>query len=162
MDWPRRLPPIGFVMDGAKCSACLVYVCDCECPGVTGYSKKRRLLREHRKTMRVYEQTIDDMGPYAQMAFADNLAQSDAQDWVLEENVSELDETSDHEDPEAELAKERDTTQAFVQAAQDALAAEALRRELERKSMQLEDLRSRLVLMDWPPLHTPDWLTRLM
>ena len=127
-----------------KCSGCQAYICDCECPGTTGYSKKRRLLREHRKTMRVYEQTISELGPYAVMAFADNLDQTDAQYWALDD-LSELDETSDREDPEAELAKERDTTQAFVQAAQDALMAEALRRDLERKSMELEDLRSRLV-----------------
>jgi hypothetical protein len=48
-------------------------------------------------------------------------------------------------DPEAELLKERDTTQAFAQAAQDALAAEALRRDLERKSMELEDLRGHII-----------------
>ena len=48
-------------------------------------------------------------------------------------------------DPEAELLKERDTTQAFAQAALDALAAEALRRDLERKSMELEDLRGHII-----------------
>ena len=94
--------------------------------------------------MRVYDQTISELGLSAMMAFADNLDQTDAQYWALDD-LSELDETSDREDPEAELAKERDTTQAFVQAAQDALMAEALRRDLERKSMELEDLRSRLV-----------------
>ena len=128
----------------AKCSGCRAYICDCTCPGLTGYAKKRRLLREHRKTMRVMAMSISELGPYAMLAFADNLDQTDAQYWALDD-LSELDETSDREDPEAELAKERDTTQAFVQAAQDALMAGALRRDLERKSMELEDLRSRLV-----------------
>ena len=94
--------------------------------------------------MRVMAMTISELGPSAMIAFADNLDQTDAQYWVLCDH-SDLDETSDREDPEAELAKECDTTQAFVQAAQDALMAEALRRDLERKSMELEDLRSRLV-----------------
>ena len=92
--------------------------------------------------MRVMAMSISELGPYAMLAFADNLDQTDAQYWALDD-LSELDETSDHDDPEAELAKQRDTTQAFVQAAQDALVAAALRRDYERKCMELEDLRSR-------------------
>ena len=92
--------------------------------------------------MRVYEEIIDESDQMT--AFLDRLEQTDAQHWALDD-ISFLDETSDVEDPEAELRKERDTTQAFVQAAQDALAAEALRRDLERKSMELEDLRGHLL-----------------
>ena len=92
--------------------------------------------------MRVYDEVIVESG--AAWVFLDRLGQTDAQHWALDE-ISDLDEASEVEDPEAELRKERDTTQAFVQAAKDALAAEGMRRDLERKSMQLEDLRSRLL-----------------
>ena len=101
----------------------------------------RRLLREHRKTMRVYAEVLDDSDQMG--VFLNRLAETDAQIWVLA-NDSELDETSDAGDPEAELCRERDTTHAFVQAAQDALMAEALRRDLERKSMEFENLRGHL------------------
>ena len=92
--------------------------------------------------MRIYEEILDENDMV--WAFLDRLGDTDAQHWALDD-ISDLDETSDVEDPEAELLKERDTTQAFVQAAQDALAAAALRRDLERKSMQFEDLRSHLL-----------------
>ncbi len=90
--------------------------------------------------MRVYEDVLDEMELL--WVFHDRLEETDAQPWWLGES-NELDETSDREDPEMELRKERYTTQAFVQAAQDALAAEALRRDFECKAMELEDLRSR-------------------
>ena len=89
--------------------------------------------------MRVYDEIIDESDQVG--AFLDRLNETDAQHWVLDE-ISDLDEASEVEDPEAELRKERDTTQAFVQVAKDALAAEGMRRDLERKSMQLEDLLS--------------------
>ena len=92
--------------------------------------------------MRVYEEIIDESGQMG--AFVDRLFETDAQHWVLDGD-SDLDETSDVEDPEAELRKERDSTQALVQAAQDALEAAALRRDLERKSMELEDFRGHLL-----------------
>ena len=134
---PRYHDPLH---DGAQCSGCKLYVCDCECPGQTGYSKKRRLLREHRKTMRVYEDVVMENGLYNR--FVNKLLGTDAQDWCLVPD-EDLDEASDTEDPEAALRKDIRGTDVFVQAAQDALLAEALRRDYERKSMELEDLRSR-------------------
>jgi len=122
-----------------KCLACDAYICYCICPNVTGYSKKRRLLREHRKTMRVMEDVILESG--LDHWFQQKLRETDAQDWGVSSN-SELDETSDKEDPEAELKKESDKTHDFVQAARDALECEALRRDLDRKSMMLEDRRA--------------------
>ena len=92
--------------------------------------------------MRVYEEIIDESGQFEY--FLDRLNETDAQHWCLDD-ADGFDETSDVEDPEAELQKERDSTRAFVQAAQDALVAEALRRDLERKSMELEDLRGHLL-----------------
>ena len=94
--------------------------------------------------MRVYEEIVSESGQLG--AFLDRLDETDAQHWCLNNShITDLDETSDVEDPEAELRKERDSTQAFVQAAQDALEAAALRRDLERKSMEFEDLRGHLL-----------------
>ena len=129
----------GAVMEETKCPGCKVYICDCVCPNVTGYSKKRRLLREHRKTMRVMEEVIASTF-WFEAIYLQKLMETDAQNWDLDSN-SELDETSDKEDPEAELKKENDKTLDFVQAAKDALDSEALRRDWERKSMMLEDKR---------------------
>ena len=125
-------------MEETKCPGCKVYICDCKCPNVTGYSKKRRLLREHRKTMRVMEEVLASTSWFG--IYFKRLRETDAQDFDLNSN-SELDETSDQEDPEAELKKQSDHTLDFVQAAKDALDSETLRRDWERKSMMLEDKR---------------------
>ena len=72
--------------------------------------------------------------------YLQSLGQTCAQNWDLD-YISELDETSDTEDPEAELKKQIDNTLDFVQAAKDALDSQALMRDWERKSMLLEDKR---------------------
>ena len=72
--------------------------------------------------------------------YLQKLRETDAQNWDLDSN-SEIDESSDTEDPEAELKKQIDNTLDFVQAAKDALDSETLRRDWERKSMMLEDKR---------------------
>ena len=90
--------------------------------------------------MRVYEDTVMENGLYNR--FVNKLLGTDAQDWCLVTD-EELDENSDVEDPEVQLKKEIRGTDVFVQAAQDALLAAALRRDFERKCMELEDLRSR-------------------
>ena len=123
------------------CVKCRFYICDCVCPETTGYSRKRRLLREHRKTLRAYEDAIADE-PVMQRRFLHHLADYGAQDWCLCEHPL-LDESSDTEDPEAALREQCNSTDAFVRAARDALEAEALRRAFEQKCMELEDLRSR-------------------
>ena len=127
-------------MEETKCPKCTKYICDCVCPNVTGYSNKRRLLREHRKTMRVMEYVISSEA-WLETIYLQKLGQTCAQNWGLDYN-SELDETSDQEDPEAELKKQSDHTLDFVQAARDALDSETLRRDWERKSMMLEDRNS--------------------
>ena len=127
-------------MEETKCPGCKVYICDCVCPNVTGYSKKRRLLREHRKTMRVMEYVISSVS-WFETIYLQKLGQTCAQNWDLDYK-SQLDETSDTEDPEAELKKQSDHTLDFVQAARDALDSETLRRDWERKSMMLEDRNS--------------------
>ena len=128
------------VMEETKCPKCTKYICDCVCPNVTGYSKKRRLLREHRKTMRVMEYVISSVS-WFETIYLQKLGQTCAQNWDLDYK-SQLDETSDTEDPEAELKKQSDYTLDFVQAARDALDSETLRRDWERKAMMLEDRNS--------------------
>ncbi len=86
--------------------------------------------------MRVMEEVLLESGLHRR--FHQKLMDTDAQDWDVYSR-SELDETSDKEDPEAELKKESDKTHDFVQAARDALESEALRRDWERKSMMLAD-----------------------
>ena len=90
--------------------------------------------------MRVYEDTVKESGLYNR--FINKLLRTDAQDWCTDMH-EDLDEESDTEDPEAALRKEIHGTEVYVQAAQDALLASALRRDYERKCMELEALRSR-------------------
>ena len=90
--------------------------------------------------MRVYEDIVKESGLYNR--FVNKMLGTDEQDWCLH-HYEDLDEESDTEDPEAALRKDIRGTDVFVQAAQDALLAAALRRDYERKSMELEDLRSR-------------------
>ncbi len=89
--------------------------------------------------MRVMDEVIEEYDLYHR--FLQKIRDTDAQEWDVYTN-SELDETSDKEDPESELKKESDKTHDFVQAARDALESEALRRDWERKSMMLEDRRT--------------------
>ena len=128
-------------IEEAKCSGCSEYICDCVCPGLTGYSRKRRLLREHRKQMRVMDDIICEI-PGAYELYLARLHNSDAQNWDVDPNS--FDEASDVEDPEAELKKQSNEKLSFVQAARDVLEHEALRRDFERKSMMLEDTLSKV------------------
>ena len=70
--------------------------------------------------------------------------------FFLGENT-DMDEDSDQEDPEAiakqrvnDLLQESEDKQAFVAAAQDALACRGVVIDLERARMQLEDLRAQM------------------
>ena len=90
--------------------------------------------------MRVYEDVVMENGLYNR--FVNKLLGTDAQDWCTDMH-EDLDEASDVEDPEVELRREIHGTEVYVQAAQDALVVAALRRDYERKCMELEDLRSR-------------------
>ena len=85
-------------MTETKCGKCREYICDCTCPDVTGYSQKRRLLREHRKTMRVMQGIIREYGLHGQ--YSEALQADTAQDWWPRPDYEELDESSDVEDPE--------------------------------------------------------------
>ena len=85
-------------MTETKCGKCREYICDCTCPDVTGYSQKRRLLREHRKTMRVMQGIIREYGLHGQ--YSEALQADTASDWWPGPDHEEPDESSDVEDPE--------------------------------------------------------------
>ena len=122
---------------------------DCGC---TAYSKKRRLLRAHRRNMRVMDDVINENG------LADELEDRMIEEtgntnfWLGEDSgMGMMDESSENEDPEAvakqrvsELLQESRDTQAFVAAAQDTLACRAVATDLERARMQLEDMRAHM------------------
>ena len=115
--------------------------------GCTKYSKKRRLLREHRRNMRVMDDVIRDHGLAEELE--DRMVEETGNSNFWLGHQSEMDEDSDQEDPEAvakqranDLLQESKDKQAFVTAAQDALACRALAQDLERARMQLEDLRA--------------------
>ena len=90
-------------MTETKCGKCREYICDCTCPDVTGYSQKRRLLREHRKTMRVMQDVIWDNNLHDQYREALRAAPVGPQDWWPGPDYEELDESSDVEDLEKKV-----------------------------------------------------------
>jgi hypothetical protein len=106
--------------------------------GCTAYARKRRLLRKHRAAMRVMRDLIEEarMGDVLE----ERLAEEDAPNFWLDYDT-DMDESSGAEDPEAQLRQELADRQQLVQAVQGALEAQALRRDLERARMQLEDKR---------------------
>ena len=83
-----------------KCEKCRGYICDCTCPDVTGYSQKRRLLREQRKTMRVMQGIIWQYGLHGQYSEALEADLDLAQDWWPGPEYQYPDDASDSEDPE--------------------------------------------------------------
>ena len=119
---------------------------DCGC---TAYSKKRRLLREHREQLRIAEDILEENDLHEE--YAERAAEeTDGPDSLA--HLDFMDEGSDAEDPEAELRTEnrllraelddRDCTQQVIQLATASLDRGALVRDLERKSMFAEDLLS--------------------
>ena len=142
-------------MSETRCGKCKEYICDCTCPDVTGYSKKRRLLREHRKTMRVMERVILDGNLGVAFSHELNASPGAPQDWCVEER-SDLDETSDVEDPEKtakddlqgykqEMAgKEALFRMAVVVTARASVEDTGIRLDLERARMEREDLRGQI------------------
>ena len=142
-------------MTETQCGKCGAYICDCLCPDVTGYSRKRRWLREHRKTMRVMQGLIEycELGEVYQRALTFHPA---ADIWADENPDAELDESSDVEDPEKkakndleeykkEVAdKERLFEVAVLEAARRSTEDRQVHLDLERARMELEDLRGQL------------------
>ena len=137
-------------MTETKCGKCREYICDCTCPDVTGYSQKRRLLRERRKTMRVMQGTIQEYGLHGQ--YSEALQADTAQDWWPGPDYEELDESSDVEDPEK---RARDDLEVYKreQADKETLfqiaVVETARKSVEDKQVHLdlerEDLRGQIL-----------------
>ncbi len=143
-------------MTQINCPKCNEYICDCTCDDVTGYSKKRRLLREHRKTMRVIEEVILDNGLHGTYREVLNAAPGDPQDWDVQPHP-ELDETSDVEDPEKVaindwenytlemMDKEKLFEVADLRTARRAEWNKQVHLDMERARMEREDLRGQLL-----------------
>ena len=142
-------------MTETKCGKCREYICDCTCPDVTGYSQKRRLLREHRKTMRVMQGIIREYGLHGQ--YSEALQADTAQDWWPGPDYEELDESSDVEDPEKkarddleeykrEVADKETLFQiAVVETARRSVEDKQVHLDLERARMEREDLRGQIL-----------------
>ena len=115
--------------------------------GCTSYAKKRRLLRDHRRNMRVMDDVITENG--LEQELEERLIEETGNTNFWLGHDREMDGDSDQEDPEAaakqranDLLQESKGKEAFVTAAQDALACRAVATDLERARLQLEDLRA--------------------
>ena len=142
-------------MTETKCGKCREYICDCTCPDVTGYSQKRRLLREHRKTMRVMQDVIWDNNLHGQ--YREALQADIAQDWWPGPEYEYPEDASDSEDPEKkarddleeykrEVADKESFFQiAVVETAHRSVEDKQVHLDLERARMEREDLRGQLL-----------------
>ena len=116
---------------------------------MTPYARKRRCLREHRVQMRVMEDILDEAGLIEEYHAEAMVELDNAPFWLgFDDGPGGMDEQSDEEDPDAalrsqneQLRREAADQQAFIAAVQDLRAHEAMRLELERAHMQLEDRR---------------------
>ena len=137
------------------CPRCREYAPECTCPGVTQLLKTRRLLREHRKTMRVMEAALLDHEP-AWYAFCAQLHVDPSlpQDFDVD---ADHDPDSGEEDPEKTA---KDTTEhltqelldkdaffqmAVVEAARKGIEDRRVLLDLERSRMELEDLKGHMM-----------------
>ena len=117
---------------------------------MTPYARKRRCLREHRVQMRVMQDILDEAGLIEEYHAEVMVELDNAPFWLgFDDGPGGMDEESDdEEDPEVALRRENEQLrreavdqQAFIAAVQDLRAHEAMRLELERAHMQLEDRR---------------------
>ena len=123
---------------------------------VTPYAKKRRLLREHRSSMRVMDDVIEENGPGDELMNR-MLDETGGYNFTLGFNHS-LDEGSDEDDPmlplyqenlrlrheNLQLRQEGRDLEAFVEGARCIEAARSVTTDLERTRMCREDLCARL------------------
>ena len=113
---------------------------------MTPYAKKRFFLREHR--VRVV-QDLGEAGLIEEYHAEVMVELDNAPFWLgFDDGPGGMDEQSDEEDPEValrceneQLRREAADQQAFIAAVQGAQEHQALRLELERAHMQLEDRR---------------------
>ena len=123
--------------------------------GRTGYSKRRRLLRDHRRKMRVMDDVINDHG-LAEVLEDRMIQETGTSNFWLGADCGKngMDEDSDEEDPEAALREEVDALRgdavdkkSFFDAVSGALESRALATDFERTRMKLEDV---LASSAWP------------
>ena len=113
------------------------------------YAKKRRLFREHRVHMRIMETMIHEAGLQSELEDEVLLATGNVPFWLgLDDDAGGMDESSDTEDPEADLRRENEQLrrtaadlQAFIAAVQGLRDHQGMRLEIERMRMLLEDRR---------------------
>jgi hypothetical protein len=105
--------------------------------GCTGYARKRRLLRQHRQQMRVMDDIIADAGLTHELE--QRLVEETGNTGFWLGHDSELDEGSDKDDPERMLHEEREARLQMLQAVRGAMQCQAVRRDLERARLALED-----------------------
>ena len=144
-------------MTETKCGKCREFICDCICPEVTGYSRKRRWLREHRKTMRVMQGLIEyrELGDEYQHALSFYSRTADI--WAAVIPDAELDESSDVEDPEKKAKNDLEEYRkevadneflfqiAVVETARKSVEDKQVHLDLERAQMEREDLRGQIL-----------------
>ena len=113
----------------------------------TRYSRKRRLLRQHREQMRVMDDLIIDHNLKADLDLRMVYETGNSQYWLGYQAT--MDEDSDAPDPEEELGAENERlrreareSRALVDAAAAMAESEILRRDMERARMACEDVRS--------------------
>jgi hypothetical protein len=105
--------------------------------GCSKYAKKRLLLHEHRRQMRVMEALIEEAGLAYELEERLVEETGDTGFWLGDHG--KLDEGSDQEDPEAALRAAQADQRHVLQAVQGAVECQSMRRDLERARMQLED-----------------------
>ena len=125
--------------DAGDRSSCRTGKCSC-----TGFSIKRRRLREHRAEMRVMEMQIDsDARGLEELEY--HLENAGIERTCLDYD-SDMDAEDDQPDPEQDLRDEATYQSKMVEAATAIAEARQLRLDLERARMEAEDLRARFVL----------------
>ena len=112
-------------------------LCGRDC-GCTGYSKKRRLLREHRREMRVMVELIEEYGLEDELE--ERLIDETGNTNFIFGEREPMDEGRDQEDPEAALRQEVNDKSAFLAGARCIVEARETVTELERARRRLEDL----------------------
>ena len=125
----------------------------CVCIDGTGYRKKRRLLREHRRNMRVMDELIQDNGLSSDLEERLEEKTGHTNFWLGV--CKDMDEDSDCPDPEVlanntirDLRGELQDRERFIQTISGAIEYRKTVYDLEHARMQLEDLRSQALRAD--------------
>ena len=110
----------------------------------TRYAKKRRLLRGHRKQMRVMEEFVAEMGSDQEAFLQERIVEETGNTAYWLDIDSDMDEDSDAEDPEATTREELRERGDLIEALTDHTQQEKILKDLERARMANADLEGRL------------------